>query len=226
MARGTRAFAPAFAAGKRCSDAAACHSHPVAPRPLAAPLQTFKLHQVSATVGLDYDINNKIAEPKWQLESSVGRVLDVQATAAGCTLSKNWDADLGAMSCNVEVRGHCTWSGRVRAASPVKPAPVLACAHAATDCALQPTLSIDFVPIHTVTKAVTGGVAFAVGKSLDVNPRVKLGKLPVKVGLSAACHSPGRVLTRYGSHRSRWAQASTRRAPSSATRRQRMMCSA
>ena len=97
-------------------------------------MQTFKLHQVSATVGLDYDINNKIAEPKWQLESSVGRVLDVQATAAGCTLSKNWDADLGAMSCNVEVRGHCSWSGRVRAASPATPPAMLPHAHTSTDC--------------------------------------------------------------------------------------------
>ena len=42
-------------------------------------------------------------------------------------------------------------------------------------------MSVDLVPIHTVTKAVTGGVAFAVGKSLDVNPRLQLGKLPVKV---------------------------------------------
>ena len=154
----------------------------MAPRS-AAPLQTFKLHQVSATVGVDYDVNNKIAEPKWQLESSVGRMLDVQATAAGCTLSKNWDADLGAMSCNVEVRGHCTWSGRVRVTPPASPR-CRACFRARQLTArLQPTLSIDFVPIHTVTKAVTGGVAFAVGKSLDVNPRVKLGKLPIKVGL-------------------------------------------
>lgn len=45
---------------------------------------------------------------------------------------------------------------------------------------MQPTVSVDLVPIHTVTKAVTGGVAFAVGKSLDVNPRLQLGKLPVK----------------------------------------------
>jgi hypothetical protein len=47
----------------------------------------------------------------------------------------------------------------------------------------QPTLSVDVVPIKTVTKAVTGGVAFAVGKSLDVAPRIKLGKLPLKVCL-------------------------------------------
>ena len=130
-------------------------------------------------MGVDYDLNNKVAEPKWQLESSVGRMLEVQATAAGCTLSKNWDADLGAMSCNVEVRGHCTWSGRVR------PAPLARRRRRRCESHLtrppQPTLSIDFVPIHTVTKAVTGGIAFAVGKSLDVNPRVKLGKLPVKV---------------------------------------------
>lgn len=54
----------------------------------------------------------------------------------------------------------------------------------------QPTISIDVVPIHTVTKAVTGGVAFAVGKSLDINPRVKLGKLPVKVRASAGVVAP------------------------------------
>ena len=47
-------------------------------------------------------------------------------------------------------------------------------------------MSVDVVPLHTVTKAVTGGIAFAVGKTLDVNPRVKLGKLPVKVR-----HCPG-----------------------------------
>lgn len=88
------------------------------PRSPGLAAQTIKLSQISATVGVDYDLNTKVAEPKWQLESSLGRVLDVQATAAGCTLSKNWDADLGAMSCNVEVRGHCTWSGRVRPAPP------------------------------------------------------------------------------------------------------------
>ena len=85
---------------------------------VARPAQTFKLNQVSATVGLDYDLKEKMMDPKWQLETSVGRMLEVQATAAGCTVSKNWDADLGAMSCNVEVRGHCTWSGRVRSAPP------------------------------------------------------------------------------------------------------------
>ena len=42
---------------------------------------------------------------------------------------------------------------------------------------------MDVVPLHTVTRAMTGGVAFAVGKTLDVNPRVQLGKLPVKVPL-------------------------------------------
>lgn len=47
----------------------------------------------------------------------------------------------------------------------------------------QPTLSIDAAPIRTLTKAITGGVAFAVGKTLDISPRVKLGKLPVKVRL-------------------------------------------
>jgi hypothetical protein len=40
---------------------------------------------------------------------------------------------------------------------------------------------VDVVPIRTLTKAVTGGVAFAVGKSLDINPRIKVGKLPLKV---------------------------------------------
>lgn len=37
------------------------------------------------------------------------------------------------------------------------------------------------VPIHGVTKALTGGVAFAIGQTLDVNPRLKVGSLPVKV---------------------------------------------
>ena len=67
-------------------------------------------------------------------------------------------------------------------------------AHAAHRAPAQPTISIDVVPIHTVTKAVTGGVAFAVGKSLDINPRVKLGKLPVKVRASAGVVAP---LTRW-----------------------------
>ena len=44
----------------------------------------------------------------------------------------------------------------------------------------QPTLSIDAVPTRTVTKAVIGGMAFAVGKTLDLSPSLKLGKLPVK----------------------------------------------
>ena len=48
---------------------------------------------------------------------------------------------------------------------------------------MQPTVSLDVVPLHSVTKAVTGGIAFAVGKTLDVNPRVKLGSLPVKARL-------------------------------------------
>ena len=46
-----------------------------------------------------------------------------------------------------------------------------------------------------MTKAVTGGVAFAVGKSLDVNPRVKLGKLPVKVRHRLARAEPSCFMT-------------------------------
>lgn len=45
---------------------------------------------------------------------------------------------------------------------------------------------MDVVPIRTVSKAVTGGVAFAVGKSLDINPRIKIAKLPVKVQTACA----------------------------------------
>jgi len=39
-----------------------------------------------------------------------------------------------------------------------------------------------------VTKAVTGGVAFAVGKTLDVNPSLKLGKLPAKLEVGASIY--------------------------------------
>lgn len=42
-----------------------------------------------------------------------------------------------------------------------------------------------------MTKAVTGGVAFAVGKSMDVNPRVKLGKLPIKIEVGASIYKEG-----------------------------------
>jgi hypothetical protein len=165
--------------------------------------QTIKLSAVTATVGVDYDFGKQMVDPKWQLDTSVGRAIDVRATADGCTLSKNWDADLGAMSCNVELRGHCTWSGRVRSEAGALRASVrvlCACPNAVCcsrlvapllcypappthACEPQPTLSVDVVPIKTVTKAVTGGVAFAVGKSLDVAPRIKLGKLPLKVCL-------------------------------------------
>ena len=55
----------------------------------------------------------------------------------------------------------------------------------------QPTLSIDAAPIRPLTKAVTGGVAFAVGKSMDVNPRVKLGKLPIKIEVGASIYKEG-----------------------------------
>lgn len=41
------------------------------------------------------------------------------------------------------------------------------------------------MPIHGVTKAITGGVAFAVGQTLDVSPRLKLGTLPVKLEVGA-----------------------------------------
>jgi hypothetical protein len=154
---------------------------------------------VTATVGVDYDVKTQEATPKWQLDTSVGRAVDVRATAVGCTVSKNWDADLGAMSCNVELRGHCTWNGRVRGAPPARAVPLRAAAPArrlvpeqrARLRAPQPTVSIDVVPIHTMTKAVTGGVAFAFGKSLDVNPRIKLGKLPLKLEVGASIYKEG-----------------------------------
>ena len=35
---------------------------------------------------------------------------------------------------------------------------------------------------------MTGGVAFAVGKTLDVNPSLKLGKLPAKLEVGASIY--------------------------------------
>ena len=129
-------------------------------------------------MGGDYDVAAQKVQPKWQLDMALGKAVDVRVNEDGCTVSKNWDADLGALSCNVERKAHCSWSGRVRAKR------VSEATHALISspftCA-QPTLSIDAAPILPLTKAVTGGVAFAVGKSMDINPRVKLGKLPVKV---------------------------------------------
>ena len=180
--------------------------------PALAPFQTFKLSQVSATVGVDYDVNSRIAEPKWQLESSLGRVLDVQATAAGCTLSKNWDADLGAMSCNVEVRAHCTWNFRVRAAPPGhqrgRMSTLQLTGRAAAD-------AVDRL------RADPHGDQGCLGRR-RVRYRQVAGREPARQAAQAAGQgvSPAawpraaRVLTRLGSRRSRWAPPSTRRAPS------------
>ncbi len=70
---------------------------------------------MTATVGGDYDLGTQKFQPKWQLETAVGRAVDVRLNEDGCTVSKNWDADLGALSCNVELKAHCNWNGRVRA---------------------------------------------------------------------------------------------------------------
>ena len=42
-----------------------------------------------------------------------------------------------------------------------------------------------------MTKAVIGGMAFAVGKTLDLNPSLKLGKLPVKLEVGASIFKEG-----------------------------------
>lgn len=78
--------------------------------------QTVKLTAVTATVGGDYDLGTQKFQPQWQLETAVGRAVDVRLNQEGCTVSKNWDADLGALSCNVELKAHCNWNGRVRRA--------------------------------------------------------------------------------------------------------------
>lgn len=111
---------------------------------------------------------------------------------------------MGSLSCNVEVRGHCSWNRVVRSQTPLSycfrerefRSPSL------TRLLLLPqtTLSIDVVPQRAVTKAMTGGIAFFVGKTLDINPRVKLGKLPVKVcrGFLCSVHFLRRQIHRSG----------------------------
>jgi hypothetical protein len=69
---------------------------------------------VTATVGGDYDVGAKKVHPKWQVDTALGKAVDLRVNEDGCTVSKNWDADLGALSCNVELKAHCTWNGRVR----------------------------------------------------------------------------------------------------------------
>jgi hypothetical protein len=64
-------------------------------------------------VGGDYDVAAQKVQPKWQLDTALGKAVDVRVNEDGCTVSKNWDADLGALSCNVELKAHCSWSGRV-----------------------------------------------------------------------------------------------------------------
>lgn len=119
--------------------------------------------------------------------------------------SKNWDTNMGSLSCNIELRGHCTWNRVVRNRSPwparARMYSIAQLHPASTEPRVCPqprrltrpllppipspnaqtTISVDVVPQRAVTKAVTGGVAFFVGKTLDINPRVKLGNLPVKV---------------------------------------------
>ena len=69
-------------------------------------------------MGGDYDVAAQKLQPKWQVESALGKAVDLRVNEDGCTVSKNWDADLGALSCNVELKAHCTWNGRVRASCP------------------------------------------------------------------------------------------------------------
>ena len=78
-------------------------------------MQTFTLKAVSATVGADIDVNNKRAEPRWQIDAALGRSAEARITSAGFTLAKNWDAEMGPLSANVELRGHMSWRGVVRA---------------------------------------------------------------------------------------------------------------
>ena len=52
-------------------------------------------------MGGDYDVAAQKVQPKWQLDTALGKAVDVRVNEDGCTVSKNWDADLGALSCNV-----------------------------------------------------------------------------------------------------------------------------
>ena len=112
------------------------------PAPACPPLhdwpQTFHLTAVTATVGGDYDVAAQKLQPKWQVDTALGKAVDLRVNEDGCTVSKNWDADLGALSCNVELKAHCTWNGRVRASCPSAPSSQAssspahpACGHAA-----------------------------------------------------------------------------------------------
>lgn len=135
-----------------------------------------------ATVGGDYDLGTQAFHPRWELLTAVGRAVELRVNEDGCTVSKNWDADMGGLSCNVELKAHCNWNGRVRCVAGERwKAARVEGRLSSQPCAIsQPTLSIDAVPTRTVTKAVIGGMAFAVGKTLDLSPSLKLGKLPVK----------------------------------------------
>ena len=73
-------------------------------------------------MGLDCDLtrcdlgklgSSVTVAPKWMVTTQLGPGTELQATGSGCTLSKNWDAELGPVGVNVEVRGQCTWEGRV-----------------------------------------------------------------------------------------------------------------
>jgi hypothetical protein len=158
---------------------------PLTRLPASLLVQTFKLTGVYATVGGDYDLGTKDFHPRWELQSAVGRAVELRVNEDGCTVSKNWDADMGGLSCCVELKAHCNWHGRVRPGLALRTPPRVA------HPLLQPTLSIDAVPTRTVTKAVIGGMAFAVGKTLDLNPSVKLGKLPVKLEVGASIYKEG-----------------------------------
>ena len=126
-----------------CSACGLQCSPPLTPLPaasscLSTPPQTFHLTAVTATVGGDYDVAAQKLQPKWQVDTALGKAVDLRVNEDGCTVSKNWDADLGALSCNVELKAHCTWNGRVRASCPSAPSSQAssspahpACGHAA-----------------------------------------------------------------------------------------------
>jgi hypothetical protein len=77
-------------------------------------LQTVKLSGVYATMGGDYDLGSHAFQPRWELQTAIGQAVELRVNEDGCTVSKNWDADMGGLSCNVELKAHCNWNGRVR----------------------------------------------------------------------------------------------------------------
>jgi hypothetical protein len=73
-----------------------------------------QLSGVYATLGGDYNLGTQAFHPRWQLETAVGHAVELRLNEDGCTVCKNWDADMGALSCNIELKAHTNWNGRVR----------------------------------------------------------------------------------------------------------------